>query len=868
MPHVLATDHAQALARRLRERIDGEVRFDAGSRALYATDASLYRQAPIGVVIPRHADDVVATIELCREFDAPLLSRGAGTSLAGQCCNSAVILDFSKYMNRIVSIDPQARTATVEPGCVLDHLRDAAEEHGLTFGPDPATHTHNTLGGMIGNNSCGVHSVMAGRTADNVLALEIVTYDGVRLWVGCDGDGEIDQRADAPGREGEIFRGLRELRDRHADEIRARFPAIPRRVSGFSLEQLLPEFGGNVARALVGSEGTCVTVLQARLRLVPSPPFRSLLVLGYPDICEAADAIPDVLDAGPVGCEGLDEVLVGQMRLKGMNPGNAELLPDGDAWLLVEFGGDDQEQADAAARRLCGMLAAQPRPPSMRLFFDPEDQEKLWDIRESGLGATAEVPGQATTHPGWEDAAVPPERLADYLRDFRELLDRYGYHAALYGHFGDGCVHCRIDFDMESEAGVATWRRFMCDAADLVLRYGGSLSGEHGDGQVRAALLPKMYGEDLVQGFRRFKALWDPSGGMNPGKVVDPDPMDAHLRRHPGLRLPKFAAALHYPDDDGDFGNATLRCVGVGKCRKQHGDVMCPSYRGTGEEMHSTRGRARLLFEMMQGEVITDGFASQAVREALHLCLACKACKRDCPVDVDMASYKAEFMARHYRHRLRPREAYSMGLIFWWARLASHLPGLANALLQGGMTAPPLKWLAGIARERRMPRLCRDHLPPLAARAARTAWRAAGGVVGRHLRQLFRSRSAAGHRCPAARCRLLAVGGAQTDLLRPTAVCGRHARPRAGAAGPHARRARGADRSRLAAGRRGTGLHVDVPRRTATAVPDRRARPPPCPQQLPDRGIPHPPWLSTAGERRPRAAARALHPARRLRCRR
>jgi FAD/FMN-containing dehydrogenase/Fe-S oxidoreductase len=707
MPHILASDQAHVLARRLRERIDGEVRFDAGSRALYATDASLYRQAPIGVVIPRHAEDVMTTIALCREADAPLLSRGAGTSLAGQCCNTAVIIDFSKYMNRIIALDAEHCTATVEPGCVLDVLRAAAERHHLTFGPDPATHTHNTLGGMIGNNSCGVHSVMAGRTADNVEALEIATYDGLRMWIGGESEAELRQRAAAGGREGEIFAGLLQLREAHADEIRTRFPDIPRRVSGYCLEQLLPEHGSSAARALVGSEGTCVVVLAARLKLIPSPPCRSLLVLGYSDICAAAAAVPCVLEHGPVGCEGLDEVLVEQMRKKGLNPGNAELLPEGGAWLLVEFGGDSQEQADARARRLCDTLSGIDPSPSMRLCSDPRQQTRLWEIRESGLGATAEVPGQPTTHPGWEDAAVPPARLAEYLRDFRQLLDRYGYQCSLYGHFGDGCVHCRISFDFESDDGVAAWRRFMDDAADLVLRYGGSLSGEHGDGQVRAALLPKMYGESLMQAFRDFKRLWDPLGGMNPGKLIDAYPIDANLRRHPGLHLPKLASAFTYPADHGDFGRATLRCVGVGKCRKQHGEVMCPSYRATGEEMHSTRGRARLLFEMLQGEVITDGFRNDSVREALHLCLACKACKRDCPVDVDMASYKAEFMARHYHRRLRPRDAYSMGLIFWWARMGSQLPRLSNALLRGRLSAAPLKWLAGIARARNMPAFAR-----------------------------------------------------------------------------------------------------------------------------------------------------------------
>ncbi len=703
-PGALPSDRAHQLARRLRERIDGEVRFDPGSRALYATDGSLYRQPPIGVVLPRHADDVVATVALCREFGAPVLSRGAGTSLAGQCCNTAVVIDFSKYMNRVIALDPQQRSAVVEPGCVLDDLREQAEQHGLTFGPDPATHRHNTLGGMLGNNSCGIHSIMAGRTADNVIALEILTYDGQRFWVGGGGEDELRSRADAGGREGEIFRDLLALRERCADAVRDRFPDIPRRVSGYCLEKLLPEHGSNVGAALVGSEGTCVVVLQARLRLVPSPRCRTLLVLGYPDIHEAADAVPDILAFGPIGCEGVDSELVRLMRKQGLRTNDLELLPDGHGWLFVEFGGDDQRESDAAAERLAAHLRLCDAPPRIRRCSAAEQQRRLWSIREAGLGATAQVPGEPTTHPGWEDAAVAPTRLGAYLREFRALLDRYGYHCALYGHFGDGCVHCRIDFDMRSVRGVARWRQFMDDAADLVVAHGGSFSGEHGDGQLRASLLPKLYGVELVEAFREFKRLWDPDGAMNPGKVIDPYPIDADLRLSPELHLPKLQTRFTYPDDRFDFANATLRCVGVGQCRDLHDEVMCPSYRGTREEMHSTRGRARLLFEMMKGELITDGFDSQAVHDALHLCLACKACKRDCPVDVDMATWKAEFMARHYRRRLRPRDALSMGLIFWWARIGAHAPGLINALTRNDWSALPLKRLAGIAAERRVPR--------------------------------------------------------------------------------------------------------------------------------------------------------------------
>ncbi|WP_206675453.1 FAD-binding and (Fe-S)-binding domain-containing protein [Solimonas terrae] len=725
-PPAFARAQAVALAAELRRTTGADVRFDGGSRALYAADGSIYRQVPIGVVVPRTVEDVIATVAACSAHDAPVLMRGGGTSLAGQCCNVAVVIDCSKHLNGIVALDPQTRRARVQPGCVLDTLRDAAERYHLTFGPDPATHAHNTLGGMVGNDSCGVHSVMAGRTVDNVHTLDIVTYDGLRMTVGPTSDAEYETIVAGGGRRAEIYQALRALGDRYAALIRARYPQIPRRVSGYALDELLPENGFNVARALVGAEGSCVTVLEAELRLVESPRARSLLVLGYPDVFHAGDHVPVILEHGPIGLEGIDGLLVEFMKRKHLHPRNRALLPPGDGWLLVEFGGVDKQESDAKARRLMARLEGDGDAPAMKLFDDLREEELLWKVRESGLGATAFVPGEPDTHPGWEDAAVPPAQVGAYLRDFKALLSRYGYRAALYGHFGDGCIHCRIDFDLASTNGVATWRAFMNDAADLVVGYGGSLSGEHGDGQVRANLLPKMYGPELMQAFREFKAIWDPRQRMNPGKKIDAYPVDADLRNGPDLHLPLPATQFAYPDDAHSFGHAVNRCVGVGNCRNPRGGVMCPSYRGTRDEQYSTRGRARLLFEMIRGGPIADGFRSRAVHDALDLCLACKGCKRDCPVNVDMATYKAEFMSRHYRRRLRPRAAYAMGLIWWWSRAAAKLPRLANFLLHAPLVGRLAKGLAGIAPQRTMPRyaqetfahwFARREAPPLPADA-------------------------------------------------------------------------------------------------------------------------------------------------------
>ncbi len=693
------------MAARLRSRIRGEVRFDAGSRALYATDASNYRQVPIGVVIPRDADDVIQTMTIAREFGAPILARGGGTSLAGQCCNVAVVLDTSKYMNRMVNLDPEKRTARVGPGVVLDTLRDAAKEHGLTFAPDPSTHNHCTLGGMIGNNSCGVHSVMGGKTADNVEELEILTYDGLRLRVGKTSEQELAAIISEGGGRGEIYQKLKALRDKYADLIRTRYPDIPRRISGYNLNYLLPEKGFDVAKALVGSECTCVMVLEATVHLVPNPAARSLLVLGYEDVYSAADHVMEAMAHEPIGLEGLDDRLIEDMKALGLHPEDLKLLPEGGGWLLVEFGADTKEEADEKAHGLMEELKKSRHAPSMKLFDDEAQEKMIWKVRESGLGATAHVPNKKITWEGWEDAAVPPERLGNYLRDFRKLLERFGYEGDLYGHFGQGCVHTRTDYDLETHDGLQKFRSFIESAAELVISYGGSLSGEHGDGQSRGWLLPKMFGPELVEAFREFKSIWDPSWKMNPGKKIDAGDVMEDLRLGTNYRPAHHETHFKFPKDIGDFTRVSLRCVGVGECRRMEKGTMCPSYRATHEEEHSTRGRARLLWEMLQGEVIKDGWKSEEVKDALDLCLACKGCKGECPVSVDMATYKAEFLSHYYQGRLRPRHAYAFGYIDRFARLASAAPGVANFFTQTPGLAKIAKSVAGMPQQRRIPAL-------------------------------------------------------------------------------------------------------------------------------------------------------------------
>ncbi len=703
-----------SLEHELRRSTEAEVRFTDGDRAIYSTGGSNYRQLPIGVVIPRSVDDVVEAVRVCREHGAPLLPRGGGTSLAGQCCNVAVVLDFSKYLNRIVEIDAQRKLARVQPGLILDHLREPAQrDYELTFGPDPSTHDHCTFGGMIGNNSCGVRSVMAQfygpgpRMSHNVRELDVLLYDGRRLRIGkgTSGDDEIDRR-------------LQDLAERYGQLVRERYPDIPRRVSGYNLDDLLPENGFDVAAALTGTEGTCATILEATVHLLDAPKHKSLLVLGWEDEFEAADHVMDVMEHKPTGLEGVDHVLIEDMKTIGMHPEDIDLMPQGQGWLVVEFGGETKEEADAKAHDLVVALRKGPSPPEgVKLFDDPEEEQHVWNVREAGLGATAFIPGKPDTYEGWEDSAVPPERLGEYLRRLRKVADKYGYDSALYGHYGQGCVHARWNFDLRSVPGIRAFRSFLDEASDLVLELGGSFSGEHGDGESRAELLPKMFGPELIDAFREFKSIWDPEWKMNPGKIVDAYGITDNLRLGPEYAPPKLKTHFAYPDDRGSFEHAALRCVGIGKCRRTKGGVMCPSYLVTREEKHTTRGRARILWEMLNGEDL-ELWRSDEVLEALDLCLSCKGCTEDCPVHVDMPTLKSEFLSHHYAGRLRPRHAYAFGLIDQVARFASKLPGAANLLTQREPFASAMKLAAGAHPDR--------HLPPFAPLTLRDWYRRRG----------------------------------------------------------------------------------------------------------------------------------------------
>jgi len=675
-------DVLQRLRRDVRGTVDDGVRV----RAEYSTDASNYRVVPAAVVVARDVDDVLATAQACRDTGTPLTMRGGGTSVAGNAVGPGVVLDVSRHLTRIHEVDPAARTATVDPGVVLTSLQGAARPHGLRFGPDPSTQARCTLGGMIGNNACGPHAVAYGRTADNVVALDVLDGTGRRF---------------TAGRGTDPVPGVRELVDGSLGVIRTELGRFGRQVSGYSLEHLLPENGRDLAKALVGTEGTCGVVLGATVRLVDLAPATALAVLGYPDMAAAADAVPALLPHAPLAVEGIDGRLVDVVR---HHKGDAAVppLPAGGGWLFVEVGGVSEAEAFAAARR----LAADAGTTAVRVVPAGPEALALWRIREDGAGLAGRTATGAQAWPGWEDAAVPPQRLGDYLRGFEQLMKAHEVDGLAYGHFGDGCVHVRIDLPL-AEAPHRL-RRFLFEAADLVVAHGGSLSGEHGDGRARSELLQRMYSPEALQLFAGFKHLLDPADLMNPGVLVRPDAVDAHLRRPQAHPTPP-AGGFSLLHDSGDLTRAVHRCVGVGKCRADTsaaGGFMCPSFLATGQEKDSTRGRARVLQELTNGTLV-GGVDHPAVEESLDLCLSCKACASDCPAGVDMATYKSEVLHRRWRGRLRPVAHYSLGWLPRWSALVGAVPGLA-AVLNLVLGVPVLRRLVlrlgGMDTRRSVPR--------------------------------------------------------------------------------------------------------------------------------------------------------------------
>jgi FAD/FMN-containing dehydrogenase/Fe-S oxidoreductase len=641
------------------------------------------------VAFPRDIDEAAAALAVAARLGVPVTSRGAGTSIAGNAVGAGLVLDFSRHLNRVLSVDPAAGTAVAEPGAILDDITAAAAGYGLRFGPDPSTHSRASIGGAIGNNACGSRALRYGRTADNVVSLDLITASGERLTARRFG-------RDGMAAAGAIGAALDTLVAARLSMIRTEFGRFTRQVSGYSLEHLLPENGADLAKFLVGTEGTLAMVTGATVRLVPSPKAVALAVLGYLSMPDAADAVPGLLPHRPVAVEGMDARLIEVFRAR---RGSAAVpgLPRGQSWLFVETEGDTEAEARAAAGRLiadAGALDA--------LVVTGAPARALWRIREDGAGLGGRTPAGAPAWPGWEDAAVPPEHLGSYLREFGALMRDHDLDGLIYGHFGDGCVHVRIDFPFTTAPG--RYRPFAVAAAQLAGKYGGSMSGEHGDGRARGELLSYMYSPEAIATLAAVKAIFDPGNVFNPGVLVDPAPIDADLRV-PQARPIRAGLGWAYPHDDGDLSTAVHRCTGVGKCRADttaSGGVMCPSYLATRDEKDSTRGRSRVLQELANGTLI-KGFRSAEVAEALDLCLSCKGCASDCPAGVDMATYKAEVLYQRYRRRLRPAAHYSLGWLPRWAALAARAPGLANAALRHRALAGLARRLGGIDARRPLP---------------------------------------------------------------------------------------------------------------------------------------------------------------------
>lgn len=705
-PALETADKVGWLESALKPELGDRISSAPAQRALYTSDASNYRKVPRLVAHPTSADELAAVVARAAEARIPITMRGAGTSIAGNALGPGILV-VVKQMDRILSIEPEERRATVQPGVVLGELNRQLLAHGLRVGPDPSTHARCTIGGMIGNNACGAHSVAWGTTAENTLALDVIRASGerVRLVSPSEGHGATLLSHDAawPSLGGELHDRIRALLGEHEALIRARMPRWPRRVSGYSLDWLLPEHGVDVARAFVGTEGTWGVVAAATIGLVKPPAVKVLLVLGFPDDLEGADAVPALLDLAPFTIESMSTEL---LALSGVDYAKAG-LPEGGAWLMVEAGGDTLAEARDHAQRLAGAVGRGLTSTGVQLLEEPKAQAALWRIREDGAGYAARLPDGGPAWPGFEDSAVPPQRLAAYLRELRALLRDHGLEGITYGHYGEGCIHLRVGFGLDKPGGKERYERFMHAAADLVARHGGTISGEHGDGLARSALLERMYPPEIIDLFGRFKDLWDPTGVLNPGIIVRPPPVTVDLRSLRPITLDS-KASLAFAHDGGSFRAAADRCIGVGRCVSTQGQaLMCPSFRATGDEQHSTRGRARLLQELLTGELTAEGWRSETVRDALDLCLACKGCISDCPTHVDMASYRSEFLDHHYRRRLRPRSHYSLGWLPVLLRIGEWTPRLVNLLTRGRLTRRVFSWAAGIEPDRPIPPLAR-----------------------------------------------------------------------------------------------------------------------------------------------------------------
>ncbi len=703
------------LAHELRRRVAGEVRFDKMSRVLYSTDASMYQIEPIGVVLPRSEEDVVAVVETANSHGAPVLPRGGGTSLAGQAVGRAVVIDFSKYMRNLLDVNVEEGWARTQPGIILDELNGLLRPHGVQFAPDPSTSNRGNVGGAIGNNSCGAHSIVYGKTVDNVRELRAVLSNGDLATLGPTDGAALEAKARGDSLEAQVYRRLVEIGDTCRDEVAARFPKIQRRVSGYNLDELASPGAIDTARFVVGSEGTLLTVTEAKVRVVPIPRARALAVLHFRELIESMEATVLALELGPASVELVDDMIIRQARENLEYSRLADFI-DGDpkAVLLVEFAGDSAAELESSMDALDERMRRSGLSYSNRRFVDPADQARVWAVRKAGLGLMMNVRGPAKPLPFVEDTAVPPEALPEYVRRFDEIVREHGTSAGYYGHASVGCLHIRPLIDPASAEDVERMVSISAHVSDLVLEYGGAMSGEHGDGLARSAWNEKMFGSRIYGAFREVKSAFDPDGLMNPGKIVDAQSIAENLRTTPSTPSVEIAAGLSF-EDEGGLGGAAQMCNGQAACRKLSG-TMCPSYMVTRDEEHSTRGRANALRAAMTGALPVDSLTGDRLHRVMDLCLECKGCKAECPSNVDVAKLKYEFLDRYHRANGYPLRSRLFANLSTLGRMGSFFAPVSNWSLGSPAFKALLEQIAGIDARR--------DLPPFASQTFRQWFRA------------------------------------------------------------------------------------------------------------------------------------------------
>ena len=727
----ISASEVNAIADKLRGQIAGEIRMDHYNRLMYSTDASMYQMMPVGVVVPRSADDVEATIRVAREHGVPVMPRGGGTALAGQTTNHAIVMDFSKYMRNVLEVSPEERWARVQPGIVNNHLSAAVRQHGLMYAPDPVTSARATVGGGIGNNSCGPHSVIYGKTLDHILEVDAILSDGSRVhFAPTVGEGLEDKLAQND-LEGAIYRETRRLAWEHADEIAQRFPRILRRVMGYNLDDFTGSGPMNLTRAVVGSEGTLVAVTEARVNLVPLPQHRGLGVLHFTDLIECMEASVPILEHSPSAVELVGHMIIDNCKV---NPGYRHMLDqfigDPRELLFVEFYGDSPREVQAKLEALKADMERRRLGYATMITNDPDQQRRWYALREAGLGLAMALKGDAKPLPYVEDTAVSPEQLPEYVRRFEEVVARYDTVAAYYGHASTGCLHIRPVVNMKQHEGVEKMAAIAEEISDLVLEFGGSLTGEHGDGIVRGVFTEKMFGSELYQAFKQLKQTFDPDSIMNPGKIIETPGIRENLRIGPGVEVLDVSTYLDFSEDGGFAGHVEM-CNSQGACRKLDGG-MCPSFMATREEEHSTRARATMLRMVISGKLPAEELTGKRLYETMDLCVECKACKAECPSNVDMAKLKSEVLSKYYEKHGVPLRARLFGEVARLSRIGQAVAPVTNFMGSLPPTRLITERVLGISRKRPLPRFARRRFSSLFARRAPSVKGTRGDVLYFH----------------------------------------------------------------------------------------------------------------------------------------